>query len=204
MSKLITKTAKCLRCNSLQKYDVYEIDNCIDLQNYNLFKNPCINKCTQCGYLFFDLEQSYSPQQSVDTNVFNLCVLASKLLETNLPNETKVQLYATIFDKQKLILSKQIMDYLEDPSPEDKQKLYKQKNEFNKFCNSLLMFLQKNKFDFDDKLKQFFILFNAEVLAAIGNVEDSKKLIENLNLEEKLDDFMQEVIMIGDVTCCNL
>lgn len=208
MSETLTKYGKCSGCGALYKYGVYNVDEQINLENFNLFKNPMLHVCNNCGYVFYDLDTQYHPIQKVDNVKFSKepksLFLASKLLETDLPPEIKLRLYACIFDNRKLKLTKKIKAYLEDPSDEDKQKLFEFKKGFKKFCENFLNFLSKNNFDLKDNQKIFVKLLTAEILCAIGKTDQAERLLEDLNLEKRLGDFMKEAVMIGDMTCCNL
>ena len=206
MAKMLSKSGKCLSCGATCNYDTYNIDGQINLENYNLFKNPLLHVCNNCGYIFYDLDTPCHPIQKVENNRFftdqKQINLATQLLETDLPIEIKLRLYACIFDNRKLKLSRAIRAYLEDPSDEDKQKLFEFKTSFKHFCEKFLNFLSKSTFNSDNKT--FVQLLTVEILAATGKVEQAKTLLGNTKLEKRLDDFMKEVVMIGDITCCNL
>lgn len=208
MSKILLKGGKCFCCGETNKYDVYDIDEQINLQNFNLFKNPLLHVCNKCGCIFFDLDTPCHQIAKVENNKFftdqKPIYLATKLLETDLPLQIKLRLYACIFDNRKLKLIRSIREYLEDPSDDDKAKLYEFKSNFRKFCEKLLNFISKNDFDFKDNQKVFVKLLLVEVLCAIGKTDQAKHLLENTKFEKKLDDFMKEVVMIGDITCYNL
>ena len=208
MSKILLKGGKCFCCGETNKYDVYDIDEQINLQNFNLFKNPLLHVCNNCGYIFYDLDTPCHQIAKVENNKFftdqKRTYLATKLLETDLPPEIKLRLYACIFDNRKLKLTKKIKAYLEDPSDEDKQKLFEFKKGFKKFCENFLNFLSKNNFDLKDNQKIFVKLLTSEILCAIGKTDQAERLLEDLNLEKRLGDFMKEAVIIGDMTCCNL
>lgn len=208
MAKMLSKSGKCLSCGATCNYDTYKTDEQINLENYNLFKNPLLHVCNNCGYIFYDLDTPCHQIAKVENNKFftdqKRTYLATKLLETDLPPEIKLRLYACIFDNRKLKLTKKIKAYLEDPSDEDKQKLFEFKKGFKKFCENFLNFLSKNNFDLKDNQKIFVKLLTSEILCAIGKTDQAERLLEDLNLEKRLGDFMKEAVMIGDMTCCNL
>ena len=207
MTEILTKCGKCFCCGETCNYDIYDIDEQINLENYNLFKNPLLHVCNNCGYIFYDLDTPFNQITKVENDKFftdqKPIYLATKLLETNLPLEVKLRLYACIFDDRKLKLSRAIRFYLEDPTEEDKQKLFEFKKDFKHFCQKFLNFLNKNTFD-ENVNKIFVKLLGVEILSAIGNVEQAKQILDDTKLEKRLDDFMKEVVMIGDITCCNL
>lgn len=202
MTKIISKTAKCSHCGTMQNYKIFNFDDIVNLENYNIFKNCILNVCSKCGYLNFDLAESSRQPVIVEQSDGKLSY-AKALLGTDISSQQKLQLYALIFDNQKMELSKKIADYYEDPSPDGQQRLKSLKIDFKSFCEKLLKFLQKN--DVADNNKNIFAkLLEVEVLAAIGNEHRAKDILSNMELEKKLNDFLQEVILIGDITCCNL
>lgn len=203
---MATKVLKKDICNKCKKQTTYflieNIDTKLNFENYSLFIDFNINRCNNCGYIAIDL---------TNCEYEDMCKIVKSPKKENILNSLKYEIDLTM-EYQKNISDKELklrclgkILHLEnklfniyDDKILNKDKLVF-KNEYYRIlkenAKSIINFIDKN-FDFE-KLNDYFKVLKIESLLFIGEKDKAKEIEINLNLEKDLENYLNDILLIG-------
>lgn len=216
MAFVTLKQIECANCGHVQSAEVREnITNNLSFSNYNLFKSFPIQRCQNCGYVSNDLtikrinypivcnlhENSYD----IKTELLNSIKIYEKSLESETLKETKLQILVSLFNAKKNLLKIVLTENYNTRNIDTINKIQVIQNDLFNFTNSLLDFINNNKFKIKYFNEKFIDMVKIEALCVISKVQLAEELLKSLNIEdERLLEYLECCIEIGGKICSNL
>lgn len=206
MIKEISKKVLCCKCKHIQEILINENEDFeseksnefITFENYNLFKSPKLNCCTNCGYINTDLSKN-SPSnvfceiEEFKKNKFDPEFLLTCYARDFLNDLMSIRVWAKIFNILKFERNKFLAknyrksnDAKFDFSDEDCAKI----------ANHIILILKA--YTLSHKKNNYVSCFNIEVLAFLGESEKAKQEMLKQKFDENLREYLLECIELGE------
>ncbi len=206
MIKQTLKKTMCCKCGHVQEILINENENfdnndsklLVTFSDYSVFKNPILNCCENCGYINDDIHENNNLNNFYDKERLKQKQFdPEEMFQTYAKNGdltlTTLRVWAHIFNKLKTDFYALFADYYRKPAFD--KILETAKSESNLVVQRICLLIEACLIVFPTS---YISCFYVEALAFLGQSQKARQQMLNLNLDDKLREYLLECIEMGE------